>query len=159
PRGRGDSVDHVDAARQPYVAHRHLMPDGDVANQWRTATCNLRFDFATWPLACLRISGVVNPSSPAVMHSNTRSKMARAARSALPTTETIAAGLPMSRAQLLHLRSAFRELLGQRSGKRGDQWRQSVLQSLRMLTGADKAILVVRAGVEPTAYADGVSRD
>jgi DNA-binding CsgD family transcriptional regulator len=57
------------------------------------------------------------------------------------------------------MRSAFRELLGQRSGKRGDQWRQSVLQSLRMLTASDKAILVVRTGIEPVGYADGVSRD
>jgi len=65
----------------------------------------------------------------------------------------------MPRAQLLHLRTAFRELLGQRSGKRGDPWRQSVLQSLRILTGADKAVLVVRTGGEPAAYGDGVSRD
>jgi DNA-binding CsgD family transcriptional regulator len=57
------------------------------------------------------------------------------------------------------MRSAFRELLGQRSGKRADQWRQSVLQSLRSLTGSDKAILVVRTGLEPAGYADGVSRD
>ena len=85
--------------------------------------------------------------------------MARAARSALHTTDTTVAGLALPRAQLLHLRTAFRELLGQRSGKRGDAWRQSVLQSLRLLTGADKAILVVRTGGEPAAYADGVSRD
>lgn len=84
--------------------------------------------------------------------------MARAARSALRTTEAVA-GLPLPRAQLLHLRTAFRELLGQRSGRRGDPWRQSVLQSLRILTGADKAILVVRTGGEPAAYGDGVSRD
>jgi DNA-binding CsgD family transcriptional regulator len=57
------------------------------------------------------------------------------------------------------MRAAFRELLGQRSGKRADQWRQSVLQSLRILTGSDKAILVVRSGLEPVGYADGVSRD
>lgn len=68
-------------------------------------------------------------------------------------------GLPLPRSQLLHMRSAFRELLGQRSGKRADQWRQSVLQSVRALTGSDKAILVVRSGLEPVAYADGISRD
>ncbi|HKT58778.1 MAG TPA: hypothetical protein VJQ46_01935, partial [Gemmatimonadales bacterium] len=55
------------------------------------------------------------------------------------------------------MRSAFRELLGQRSGNTADQWRQSVLQSVRMLTGADKAVLVVRAGGKPVGYADGVS--
>ena len=57
------------------------------------------------------------------------------------------------------MRSAFRELLGQRIGQRADQWRQSILQSLRVLTGSDKAILVVRMGLEPTGYADGVSRE
>jgi DNA-binding CsgD family transcriptional regulator len=57
------------------------------------------------------------------------------------------------------MRAAFRELLGQRSGKRADQWRQFVLQSLRILTNSDKAILVIRTGLEPAAYADGVSRD
>jgi DNA-binding CsgD family transcriptional regulator len=101
----------------------------------------------------------INPWSPADMHSNSRTKMARAARAALRTTESTAPGLPLPRAQLLHMRSAFRELLGQRSGKRGDQWRQSVLQSLRVLTASDKAILVVRTGTEPVGYADGVSRD
>jgi DNA-binding CsgD family transcriptional regulator len=57
------------------------------------------------------------------------------------------------------LRAAFRELLGQRSGKRADQWRQFVLQTLRVLTNSDKAVLVIRTGLEPVAYADGVSRD
>ncbi|MGH7515413.1 MAG: response regulator transcription factor [Gemmatimonadales bacterium] len=42
---------------------------------------------------------------------------------------------------------------------RADQWRESILQSLRILTGSDKAILVVRIGLEPTGYADGVSRE
>src|SRR5690242_13576990 len=93
------------------------------------------------------------------MHSNSRSKMTRPARSALPTPETATPGLPLPRSQLLHMRSAFRELLGQRGGKRGDQWRQSVLQTLRMLTASDKGILVVRTGTEPVGYADGVSRD
>lgn len=65
----------------------------------------------------------------------------------------------MSRSQLVHMRSAFRELLGQRSGQRADQWRQSILQSLRILSGSDKAILVVRTGLEPAGYADGVSRE
>lgn len=60
---------------------------------------------------------------------------------------------------MVHLRSALRELLGQRSGKRADQWRQSIVQNLRVLTGSDKAILVVRTGVEPSAYADGISRE
>jgi DNA-binding CsgD family transcriptional regulator len=85
--------------------------------------------------------------------------MTRPARSALPATETATPGQPLPGAQLLHMRSAFRELLGQRGGKRGDPWRQSVLQTLRMLTASDKGILVVRAGTEPVGYADGVSRD
>ena len=68
-------------------------------------------------------------------------------------------GWRVPRPQLVHMRAAFRELLGQRSGQRADQWRQSILQSLRILTGSDKAILVVRTGLEPAGYADGVSRE
>lgn len=57
------------------------------------------------------------------------------------------------------MRTAFRELLGQRGGKRADQWRHSILQSLRLLTNSDKAILVVRSGPDPLAYGDGINRD
>ena len=85
--------------------------------------------------------------------------MARVARSALQSSEPTAPGLALARAQLAHMRSAFRELLGQRSGKRSHQWRQSTLQTLRVLTSSDKAMLIVRAGAEPAAYGDGVARD
>ena len=57
------------------------------------------------------------------------------------------------------MRSALRELLAQRSGERVEVWRQSVLHSLRILTGSDKAILVVRTAAGPSAYGEDVSQD
>jgi DNA-binding CsgD family transcriptional regulator len=57
------------------------------------------------------------------------------------------------------MRSTLRELLAQRSGERAEVWRHSVLRSLRILTGSDKAILVVRTGAGPFACGDDVSRD
>ena len=85
--------------------------------------------------------------------------MARAARSALRASEPTTSGLPLPVSQWHQLRSALRELLAPRTGMRADNWRQSILQSLRLLTGSDKAILVVRSGLEPLGYADGVTRD
>ena len=57
------------------------------------------------------------------------------------------------------MRSALRELLAQRTGERADGWRQSVLRSLRILTGSDKAILVVCTATGPAAYGEDVSPD
>jgi DNA-binding CsgD family transcriptional regulator len=65
----------------------------------------------------------------------------------------------MHRAEIVEIRSALRELLAQRTGTRSDVWRQSVLRSLRILTGSDKAILVVRTAAGPAAYGEVVSRD
>jgi DNA-binding CsgD family transcriptional regulator len=57
------------------------------------------------------------------------------------------------------MRSALRQLLAQRAVERGEQWRQSVLRSLRILTGSDKAILVVRTALGPSPYGENVSQD
>jgi len=57
------------------------------------------------------------------------------------------------------MRSALRELLAQRAGECDELWRQSVLHSLRILTGSDKAILVVRTTEGPSAYGGEVSQD
>ena len=57
------------------------------------------------------------------------------------------------------MQSALRELLAQRTGERAEVWRQSVLRSLRILTGSDQAILVVRTGAGPTAHGEDVSQD
>ena len=85
--------------------------------------------------------------------------MTRAASSAPRSTGATISAARLPPSMLVGLRSAFRELLGQRSGQRTDQWRQSILQSLRILSGSDRAILVVRTGLEPAGYADGVSRE
>ena len=65
----------------------------------------------------------------------------------------------MPRAQVLQMRTALRELLAQRAGERGDVWRQSVLRSLRILTGSDKAVLVVRTGAGPFACGEDMGQD
>jgi DNA-binding CsgD family transcriptional regulator len=57
------------------------------------------------------------------------------------------------------MRSALRDLLAQRTGERTDVWRQSVLRSLRSLTGSDKALLVIRSAEGPAAYGENVSQD
>jgi len=62
-------------------------------------------------------------------------------------------------AQVLQMQTALRELLAQRTGERAEVWRQSVLRSLRILTGSDQAILVVRTGAGPTAHGEDVSQD
>ena len=73
------------------------------------------------------------------MHSNSRSKMAPAVRSALYTRGRRSPGLPLARAQRVHIRSAFRELIGRRRGSRADPWRQSVPQNTRILTKSGPA--------------------
>jgi DNA-binding CsgD family transcriptional regulator len=85
--------------------------------------------------------------------------MPRAARPAPQDSETFTAGVQLPRAQVLQLRSTLRELLAQRAGERVHAWRQSVLRSLRILTGSDKALLVVRTGAGPSAYGEDVSQD
>ena len=65
----------------------------------------------------------------------------------------------MPRAQVLQMRTALRELLAQRAGERADRWRQSVLRSLCILTGSDKAVLVVRTWAGPFACGEDLGQD
>ena len=57
------------------------------------------------------------------------------------------------------MQSALRELLAQPAGQRADVWRRSVLRSLHILTGSDKAVLVVRTWAGPFACGEGVCQD
>ena len=61
--------------------------------------------------------------------------------------------------ELQQFRVLLRELLGQRAKGRTEQWCESVLRSLRALTGSDKVILVVRAAKGPSTHGVGVSRE
>jgi DNA-binding CsgD family transcriptional regulator len=85
--------------------------------------------------------------------------MPRALRSSPRDSDPNLLGVQLPRAQVLQLRSALRELLAQRAGERVEAWRQSVLHSLRILTGSDKAILVARTAAGPSVYGEDVCQD
>ena len=85
--------------------------------------------------------------------------MARAAHAVLPEPDQPAYGVELTGSELLQLRQVMRKLLAQRAGEPADQWRQSMLRSLRKLTRSDHAILVVRTAAGSVAYGDEVSPD
>ena len=105
----------------------------------------------TWPLACPRCAkkfaprpGMETSPLPRGRAPQTHSAMPRAVHSALRDSEPFGPGVQLHRPEVLQMRSTLRELLAQRSGERVDVWRRSVLRSLRVLTGSDKAILLGR---------------
>ena len=69
------------------------------------------------------------------------------------------AELRLPAAELQQFRSLLRDLLAQRARGGTEQWWESVLRSLRALTGSDKAMLVVRTAKGPATHGVGVTRE
>jgi DNA-binding CsgD family transcriptional regulator len=79
--------------------------------------------------------------------------------SALHESDGEASGLHLLGSDLHQMRSALRALLSQRAGESPEQWRRSVLRSLRALTASDKAILILWTSTGRTVYGDYVSHE
>ena len=75
----------------------------------------------------------------------------------LPDPKLAELRLPAS--ELQQFRSLLRDLLAQRARGGTEQWWESLLRSLRALTGSDKAILVVRTAKGPATHGVGVTRE
>lgn len=85
--------------------------------------------------------------------------MARPAHATPLESDPVASSIEVTHSELLLLNAALRDLLAQRASRPSGEWRQSVLRSLRALTGSDRAFLVVRTANGPSAYGDEVSQD
>lgn len=70
-----------------------------------------------------------------------------------------AARLHLLGSDLEQLRCVWKALLAQRSNGSIEQWRRSVLHNLRVLTGSDKALLVLSSTTGRLVYGDQVSPD